>query len=81
MDSESSQQIIFEITYIQKEILEENVTNRVRIIMMASSNENVFRVTGPLRGEFTGRRGIPLTKASDAELWCVLWFTPEQTVE
>ena len=37
--------------------------------MMTSSNGNVFRVTGPLRGEFT----IPRTKASDAELWCFLW--------
>ena len=31
-----------------------------------------FRVTGPLCGEFTGPRWIPLTKASDAELWCFL---------
>ena len=23
----------------------------------------------------------PLTKASDAELWCILWSVPEQTVE
>ena len=38
--------------------------------MMASSNGNIFRVTGPLCGEFTGHRWIPLTKASDAELWC-----------
>ena len=28
-----------------------------------------FRVTGPLCGEFTGDRWIPLTTASDAELW------------
>ena len=26
-------------------------------------------------------RSIPLTKASDAELWCFLWSAPEQTVE
>ena len=38
-------------------------------IMMTSSNRNIFRVTGPLCGEFTGQRWIPLTKASDAELW------------
>ena len=31
----------------------------------------------PLYGEFTGDRWIPLTKASDAELWCFLWFGPE----
>ena len=34
--------------------------------MLTSSNGNIFRVSGPLCGEFTG----PLTKASDAELWC-----------
>ena len=33
---------------------------------------NIFRVTGPLCGEFTGHRWIPLTQASDAELWCFL---------
>ena len=36
--------------------------------MMTSSNGNIFSVTGPLRGEFTGHRWIPRTKASDAEL-------------
>ena len=36
--------------------------------IMTSSNGNIFRVTGPLWGEFTGHRWIPLTKASDAEL-------------
>ena len=41
--------------------------------MMTSSNENIFRVTGPLCGKFTGHRWIPLTKASDAGLWCFLW--------
>ena len=40
--------------------------------MMTSSNGNIFRVTGPLCGEFTGPRWIPRTKASDAELWCFL---------
>ena len=42
-------------------------------IMMTPSNENIFRVTGPLCGEFTGHRWIPHTKASDAEIWCLLW--------
>ena len=37
--------------------------------IMTSSNGNIFRVTGPSCGEFTGHRWIPLTKASDAELW------------
>ena len=36
---------------------------------MTSSNGNIFPVTGPLWGESTGHRWIPLTKASDAELW------------
>ena len=40
-------------------------------IMMTSSNGNIFRVTGPLYGEFTGHQWIPLTKASDVELWCL----------
>ena len=44
--------------------------------MMTSSNGNIFRVTGPLCGEFTGPRWIPLTKASDAELSCFLWSAP-----
>ena len=35
--------------------------------MMTSSNGNIFRVTGPLCGEFTGDRWIPRTKASGAE--------------
>ena len=47
--------------------------------MMTSSNGNSFRVTGPYCWEFTCRWWIPLTKASDAELWCFLWSVPEQT--
>ena len=46
-------------------------------LMMTPSNGDIFRVTGPLCGEFTGHRWIPLTKASDAKLWCFLWSTPE----
>ena len=46
--------------------------------MMTSSNGNIFRITGALCGEFTCHRWIPLTKASDAELWCFLWSAPEQ---
>ena len=45
--------------------------------MMTSSNGNIFRVTRLLRGEFTGDRWIPRTKASEAELWCFLWSAPE----
>ena len=47
--------------------------------MMTSSNGNIFRVTGPLCGEFTCHRWIPLTKASDMELWCFLRSATEQT--
>ena len=49
--------------------------------MMTSSNGNIFRVTGPFWEEFTGHRWIPLTKASNAELYWFLWSAPEQTVE
>ena len=35
--------------------------------VMTSSNGNIFRVSGPLCGEFVGHRWIPHTKASDAE--------------
>ena len=47
---------------------------------MTSSNGNVFRVTGPLWGESTEHRWIPLTKTSDSGLWCFRWYAPEQTV-
>ena len=43
--------------------------------MMTSWNGNLFRVAGPLCWEFTGDRWIPHTKASDAELWCFLWYS------
>ena len=49
--------------------------------MITSSNGNIFRVTGPLWGESTGHRCIPLTKASYAVVWCFLWCAPEQTAE
>ena len=45
--------------------------------MMTSSNGNIFRVTGPLCGVFTGHRRIPLKRASGAEFWCFLWYAPE----
>ena len=48
---------------------------------MTSSNGNIFRITGPLWGESTRDRWIPLTKASDTEHWCFLLSVPEQTVE
>ena len=43
--------------------------------MMTSSNGNIFFVSGSLYG------WIPLTEASDAELWCFLWPAPEQRGE
>ena len=43
---------------------------------MTSSNGNIFRVTGPSCGAFTGHRWIPLTKASYVELCCFLWPAP-----
>ena len=49
--------------------------------MMTSSNGDIFCVTGHLCGKFTGPLWIPLTKASDAELWCFLWTGSELTVE
>ena len=44
--------------------------------MMASSNGNIFRVTGPLCREFPTHRWIPLTKASGAEFWSFFWSAP-----
>ena len=42
------------------------------LYMMTSSSGNIFHVTGPLCGEFTGHWWIPHTKASDTELWCFI---------
>ena len=41
--------------------------------MMTSSNRNIFCITG--------HRWIALIKASDAELWFLRWFAPEDSVE
>ena len=51
--------------------------DRSYIAMMTSSIVNIFRVTDPWCGEFTGHWWIPLTKASDADLWYFLWSEPE----
>ena len=56
-------------------------TDQIDDYMMTSTNENIFHVIGPLWGESSGRRWIPLTKASDVEIWCLLWSAPEQTVK
>ena len=50
-------------------------------IMETSSNENIFRITGPLWGESTGHRWISLRTACNVELWCFLWSPPEQMIE
>ena len=49
--------------------------------MMTSSDGNIIRATGPLWGEFTGHRRIPLSKASGAELGHFLWSVTEQTIK
>ena len=47
------------------------------LIMMTSSNGNIFCVTGHFCREFTSPRWIPRTEGSDAELWCFLWSASE----
>ena len=49
--------------------------------MMTAPNGNKFHVAGLLLGESTDDRWIPLTMASGAELWCLLWFEPKQVAE
>ena len=58
-----------------------NGSIKFTMVIMTSSNGNIFRVIGPLCGEFTGHRSSPFTKAGDAELWCFLWSAPEYTFE
>ena len=50
--------------------------NISRKVIMTSENGNIFRVTGPWCGEFTGHGWIPRTKASHAKLWCFVWSAP-----
>ena len=57
-------------------VLNKRYENPVSLVKhMMSSNGNIFRVTGPLRGN----PPIALKKGSDSELWYFLWSTPEQT--
>ena len=49
--------------------------------MIASSNGNIFRVTGPLDVETTDHRWIPFTKANDVELCSFVSSSPEQTIK
>ena len=55
--------------------------DRLKKIIMTLLNGNIFRVIGHLCGELTSHHWIPLTKASDTELWCFLLSSPEWTVE
>ena len=64
---------------IQPQQTKHNIT--ININTMTSSNGNIFRVTGPLCGEFTGHRWIPRTNASDAELWRFLWSGPDKRLD
>ena len=49
---------------------------------MTSSYGNIFNVTGPFLGEYTGHLWILLTKTSDAEFWCSFFLSvPKQTAE
>ena len=52
----------------------QQITTDMNKHRMTSSNRNIFCVTGPLCGEFTSHRWIPLTKASNAELWSFCWI-------
>ena len=45
-----------------RRIMSKCLANYVKYNMMLSSNGNIFRVTGPLLGEFSGHRWIPLKK-------------------
>ena len=55
--------------------------------MITSSNGNIFRVTGhlwgnsPVTDESPPPPPPPPPKASDADCWCFLWSSPEQTIE
>ena len=48
----------------------------ILLLLMTSSNVNIFHVTGHLCGEFNGHRWIPRSKASDADVWCFPWSAP-----
>ena len=80
-----SQKSCISIQISLKFVLEDPSDFKAKLVqvmaMMTSSNGNIFGVTGHLRGEFTGRRWIPRTKASDAELWYFLWSGSEWTAE
>ena len=50
-------------------------------LLLDNHHDDVIKwkhLTGPLGGEFTAHRWIPLTKASDVKIWCLLWSTPHE---
>ena len=65
------------VLVINDDLWEAKVVFMLGLLTVTSSNGNIFRVTGPVWGEFTGHRLIPHTKASDVELWCFPWSGPE----
>ena len=61
--------------YLQEYVTTNRAQSEGPLLMMTSLNENIFRVTGPLCGRFTGHRWIPLTKSIDADLWLIcVWI-------
>ena len=49
--------------------------------MMTSSNGDIYRVTGPVKGEFTRHHWIPLTKGQWHGALSFSLSEPERTVE
>ena len=75
-------QVSYEVINVnQKIVIDISLPEWHSFPMVTSSNGNNFRATGLLCREFTGHRWIPLTKASEAALWCFLWPATEQMVE
>ena len=71
-DTPHSNNTVYPMNYIQplsRFVLVWSYWKLFCLFMMTSSNGNIFRVSDPLCGEFTGPRWIPHTEASDAELW------------
>ena len=66
--------------FYQKFAFESVISQTSDILSGPETKWKHFCVTVPLWGECTGHRWIPLTKASDAEVWCFLWPAPEQTL-
>ena len=67
---------------------EHGITNTTRwvfvtslcLFILTSSNRTFSALLALCEGNSPVTRRNPLSKASDAELWCFLWSAPEQTV-